>query len=63
MFYVETKATNFHLHQKLRRLTTSYREGIEGIVQDLAAGSRETSTDLMVCLFDAYKSVEDTAFH
>jgi hypothetical protein len=70
-YYVETKATNFHLRQKRQRLTKTmsemksdiamFNEHVQQIVQNLAAGG-ETSSDLLVNVFDAYLSVQDHAF-
>lgn len=70
-FYVETRATNFHLRQKLQRLPTTiaemkfdiatFNDHVRELVQDLAAGG-ETSNDLIVYVFDAYLKVKDNSF-
>jgi hypothetical protein len=70
-FYVETKATNYHLRQQLQRLPTKiaelnynvsdFNDHVKKVLQNLSSGG-ETSDDLMVNLFEAYLSVNDTAF-
>jgi hypothetical protein len=71
-FHVETNATNYHLRQQLQRLTTtiaelkydiaSFNDRVTKLVEDLAAGG-ETSSGLMVHVFEAYLSVQDKTFH
>jgi hypothetical protein len=70
-FYVETKATNFHIRQKLQRLpakivelkynVATFNDYVMELVQDLAGGG-ETLDDLIVYLFDSYLQVTDEAF-
>jgi hypothetical protein len=70
-YYVETRATNFHLRQRLQRLTktmvdmksdiAAFNDHVQEIIQNLAAGG-ETSNDTLVNIFDAYLSVPDHAF-
>jgi hypothetical protein len=69
--YIKTRATNFHLHQKLQNLPTmitelkfdidAFNDIVCKLVQDLAAGG-ETSSDLIVYIFNSYLKVKDTAF-
>jgi hypothetical protein len=70
-YYVETRATNFHLRQRLQRLTktmsdlksdiATFNDYVQEILQNLAAGG-ETSSDILVNVFEAYLSVPDHAF-
>jgi hypothetical protein len=71
-FFCETRATNYHLRQKLQQLPLSidtfakqdiavFNDHVRELVQDLAAGG-ETSNDLIVYIFDAYLTVNDNAF-
>jgi hypothetical protein len=70
-FYVETKATNFHIRQKLQRLpnkivelkynVATFNDYVMELVQDLAGGG-ETSDDLIVYLFESYLQVTDETF-
>lgn len=71
-FYVETRATNFHLRQKMQHLPTtiadmsyniaSFNDRVRELVKDLASGG-ETSTDLIVYVFEAYLKVDDSVFN
>jgi hypothetical protein len=70
-FYVKTRATNFHLRQKLQNFPTmitelkfdiaAFNDLVRELVQDLAAGG-ETSSDLIVYVFNSYLKAKDTAF-
>jgi hypothetical protein len=71
-FYVETNATNFYLRESLSNLPNKMKElkgdiskfndHVQALVLDLAAGG-QTSSDLIVYLFNSYSTVEDKAFH
>jgi hypothetical protein len=70
-FYVETNATNFYLHQSLLQLpkkmeelklnVPKFNDYIQSITVDLAAGGQSLS-NLLVYLFLAYLTIEDTTF-
>jgi len=70
-FQVETRATSFHIRQSLSRLTDKivalehnirdFNLYVTEQVGDLSSGG-ETSTDLIVYLFQAYESVPDEDF-
>lgn len=70
--YVETKATNYHLRQKIHRLSKTmvdlnhnvadFNNHVMEIVQDFASGG-ETLDDLIVYVFEAYLQVTDNTFN
>jgi hypothetical protein len=70
-FYVETRATNYNLRQKMQHLPftieymeyniTAFNHHVQELIRDLASGG-ETSTDLLVYLFEAYLKVKDKSF-
>jgi hypothetical protein len=70
-FHVETNATNFHLKESLSLLpnrmkglksnVVKFNDIVSSIIVDLAAGG-ETSSNLIVYVFQSYLSIEDQEF-
>ena len=73
-FYVETKATNFHLRQKFQHLSLAmielkydvpaFNDYVVSIIHDLAKGGQTCNDlDLLIYIFDSYLKVKDKEFH
>jgi hypothetical protein len=70
-FYVETRATDFHLREKIHALPTrmfeldydilSFNTHVRETIDQLASGGGESS-DLLLCIFKAYAIVPDSDF-